>query len=224
MKYIEIRNSNDAMVIDDTYKNIKMSQKLYFDDLSDAGTHTGYIDPYNSFDTGTLRLRSIPQLAGKLNFFVLAPLSGVTGKIMLIYIKNKNSTFLAYKDGADVSGLKVFTFEKDQALPYTKYGLEVFDNSSKLIFSSAYKYLIPTSISKGPSKVQLLTQGVYDKSKQGIVFPADIKVNSVAYESYFYAGSSLIFPACRLALRNNYPVPSFRNIYAPMTTCDCSFY
>lgn len=224
MKYFELLTSSGAKVLDDTYQNIKMSRKLTFANLQDNGTVNGFVDLNNSFNKGTLRLRTLTLLASELKFCAIAPVESVAGKIMLLYRTDTGVTYFAYRDGIDVSGLEIFTFTKNQSLPSTKFGLEIFDGSSNLIFCSAYKYFRPMSYSVN----QYAQYNLVDPAasvKRGIIFPLSLAEKTSAVQFYFYTNlRSNNIPWGYFAFQGNIVLSSYRNIAAPIATCDCSYY
>lgn len=223
MAYFKITTPSGAKMLDDTYQNIKMSRKIAFDSLLDAGTIKGFIDPYNSFDIGALRLRTLIRDAAELNFCAIAPLENVVGKIMLVYRTDKGLAYVAYKDGEDVSGLEVFTFTKNQEPPDDKFGVEIFDSSSNLIFTSSYKYFKPISNNINQNVSMIFSDPATSK-KRGVVFPLELKENTSGVQFCFYTSTNTNFPRGYLAGIGSLVLPNFRNAFAPLVTCDCSYY
>lgn len=223
MRYIEVFTSQGNKVIDDTYQNIKFARKVAFSYLPDAGNITGFTNPSTSFAIGTLKTKQLIRDPGELPFAAIGPIAKVLGKVQVVWRKDLGATYLAYPDGYDITGIEVFLFTKDQKPAKKNYGIEIYDNQSNLIFSSAFKYFKPLTVRMDDGAVQI----VGDESKASVIaaiYPLKMDNGSSSVQLSYYTGGNVSFPYAGIAGVGGLVIPNFRGLYAPLITCDCTYF
>lgn len=122
------RNADNQVVIDSDYRNLVLRSK-----------QTAYISPYQQACGGVIRS------VGRVTFSysgAIAPLilleSGISAGIGNLVISGSTYTWTVCSNSA--GNVTAYIFDMPPVVPAT-YGINVFDQSSNLVFSSDYKYL-----------------------------------------------------------------------------------
>lgn len=140
----QVINDDNILLINDTYMNFALTRKVQVSALPYwfANIKSGYMVEGSKFSCRKITLQSNERLAFLGGINGNGTLDGFISKDYNAAYSGKNAYYVLLRNGVNASSLYVYVFgEYNSVGDGSRYGLQVFDQSGKLVFSSNKKLL-----------------------------------------------------------------------------------
>ena len=142
-KYIEVRNKNKNLCIDDTFKNLVVSRKLNINDIPTTEDRNAFISPWQDLTVGKMHFKKFDFLSNEYPIIAL-----YTPKLRMEALYHRpifardyyGNLFATTYDGYDYSGVNFATFKDLTYNPDTKCGLQIFNSKGDIVFDANEQY------------------------------------------------------------------------------------
>lgn len=132
---LKVYNQDKILTIDSTYRGIALKRIIDAKELPKRQDVFCFINPYESFQTGNLKARTINTGSDEFRMFAIGPVGKLQEKAIQI-IKAGKELLLAYKSEADIEGIAIYTYGYYTPKQYGNCGLQVYNGDGDLVFDS----------------------------------------------------------------------------------------
>ena len=203
---LKIYNRDKILTIDNTYRGIALKRIIDAKELPRREDVFCFINPYESFQTGNLKARTITTGPDEFRMFAIGPVSKLLEKNIQI-IRIGKELLLAYKSEADIEGVAIYTYGYYTPKQSGNCGLQVYNGGGDLVFdSNQAPLLLYTSSTVNSGFGGNNTEPLGDGETNAIMISPDIEVLGATGEPFadfiqFYINMDLR----RLYLKAAYP-------------------
>lgn len=181
---LKIYNQDKILTIDDTYRGIALKRIIDAKELPTREDVFCFINPYESFQTGNLKARTITTGPDEFRMFAIGPVVKLLGNNIQI-IRTGKELLLAYKSEADIEGIAIYTYGYYTPKQSGNCGLQVYNGDGDLVFDSNQAPLLlhASTIGNYDNSTELLGAD-YDGKTKAIMISPDIEVLGATGEPF----------------------------------------
>lgn len=132
---LKVYNKDKILTIDNTYRAIALKRIIDAKELPTRQDVFCFVNPYESFQTGNLKARTINTGSDEFRMFAIGPVGKLQEKGIQI-IKTGKELLLAYKSEVDIEGIAIYTYGYYTPKQYGNCGLQVYNSDGDLVFDS----------------------------------------------------------------------------------------
>lgn len=178
---LKIYNQDKILTIDDTYRGIAFKRIIDAKELPTRQDVFCFINPYESFQTGNLKARTITIGPDEFRMFAIGPVSKLQEKSVQI-IRTGKELLLAYKSEANIEGIAIYTYGYYTPKQSGNCGLQVYNGGGDLVFDSNQAPLLLHASTIG--KYNNNTEPLGDGETNAIMISPDIEVLGATGEPF----------------------------------------
>lgn len=181
---LKVYNKDEILTIDNTYRGIALKRIIDAKELPTRQDVFCFINPYDSFQTGNLKARTITTGPDEFRMFAIGPVSKLNEKSIQI-IGTGKELLLAYKSEANIEGIAIYTYGYYTPKQSGNCGLQVYNGGGDLVFDSnqAPLLLYASTIGNYNNSTELLSPD-YDGKMKAIMISPDIEVLGATGEPF----------------------------------------
>ena len=181
---LKVYNKDEILTIDNTYRGIALKRIIDAKELPTRQDVFCFINPYDSFQTGNLKARTITTGPDEFRMFAIGPVSKLNEKSIQI-IGTGKELLLAYKSEANIEGIAIYTYGYYTPKQSGNCGLQVYNGGGDLVFDSNQAPLLLSASTIGDynNGAELLGADV-DGKMTAIMISPDIEVLGATGEPF----------------------------------------
>lgn len=181
---LKVYNKDKILTIDNTYRGIALKRIIDAKELPTREDVFCFINPYESFQTGNLKARTITTGPDEFRMFAIGPVAKLLDNNIQI-IRTGKELLLAYKSEADIEGIAIYTYGYYTPKQSGNCGLQVYNGGGDLVFDSnqAPLLLYASTIGHYDNSTELLGAD-YDGKTKAIMISPDIEVLGATGEPF----------------------------------------